>query len=69
MLVDTTTLDSIIPDSLQKYRRSNGLQLFDILALTAAWASKIRGYLLSCGSAFPRQWQSEDRRAGKEVRS
>jgi len=69
IVVDTTTLDSINPDSFQKYRLSNGLRLFDILALTAARVPKRPSYLLSCGSAFHQQWQSEDPRAGKEVGS
>ena len=69
IVVDTTTPNSIIPESFQKYRRSNGLQLFDILALTAAPAPKRPSYLLSRGSASPQQWQSEDLQAGKEVRS
>ena len=69
IVVDTNTPNSIIPNTFQKYRRSNGLRLFDISALTAARSPARPSYLLSRGSAFPQQWQSEDRRAGKEVRS
>ena len=69
VVVDTTMPNSINLDSFQKYRRSNGLWLFDISALTAAWVPERPSYLLSRGSALPQQWQSEDRRAGKEVRS
>ena len=65
IVADTTTLDLIIPNSFQKYRRSNGLRLFDISAVAVARVPETLSYLLSRGSAFPQQWQSEDRRAGK----
>jgi hypothetical protein len=68
MVVDTNTPNSIISNTFQKYRRSNGLRIFGILALTTAPVPKRPSYLLSRGLAFPQQWQSEDRRAGKEAR-
>ena len=63
--MDTTTLDSIIPDSFQKYRRSNGLRLFGILALTAVRASRDPATFFRVDQPFP---SSGNRRIGERER-